>query len=368
MAETKKAGVHIDSEFQMRRENMCNDYAFNREWAIQDNPISQYRTLAENWKESQRSLKHLREKLSEAVLHPAVYAVGAAGSLGRMEVSDLSDADLIVVLSDDYTDEAEREEAYSSIWQALPDVQRPKQSGVFGSPCSLRELCGELLGDSNESLGNLGKRMLLLLETQPVFGDENFRVVLDETLKKYANFYVREDATKEWTFLLNDLIRYFRYLCVNYQWDFEHDPWKWRLRNIKLRHSRLIMYAGLMFLLGEASKEREDKIEWMRPKLRLTPLERIAYCYQQNSDWSFKRIAGLYDVFLYRISERSDRNDLLSRDGEVRPNADSYEARYTEPVYAHLKANSDGLVAELLRFVFSRRGSWSERFFEYLIF
>jgi hypothetical protein len=32
------------------------------------------------------------------------------------------------------------------------------------------------------------------------------------------------------------------------------------------------------------------------------------------------------------------------------------------------KANSDALRSELTRFIFARRGQWSERFFEYLIF
>jgi hypothetical protein len=46
----------------------------------------------------------------------------------------------------------------------------------------------------------------------------------------------------------------------------------------------------------------------------------------------------------------------------------SYDTRYQMPYYATLKANSDALVAELIRFILGRRGVWSERFFEYLIF
>jgi len=38
----------------------------------------------------------------------------------------------------------------------------------------------------------------------------------------------------------------------------------------------------------------------------------------------------------------------------------SYDARYEMRNYAILKANSDGLVAELLRFILGRRGVWSE--------
>ena len=45
-----------------------------------------------------------------------------------------------------------------------------------------------------------------------------------------------------------------------------------------------------------------------------------------------------------------------------------YDLRYLKRSYADLKANSDGVIAELLRFVLARRNEWTERFFEYLIF
>ena len=162
--------------------------------------------------------------------------------------------------------------------------------------------------------------------------------------------------------MMNDLMRYFRALCVNYQWDFENDPIKWPIRNVKLRHSRLIMYSGLLFLLGEASKERVDKVTWLRERLRLTPLERLGWVYGENHDWNFHRIVGLYNVFLSRINNPDVRKSL-------RPEVnDTYIERFRNELYAELKANSDGLIAELLRFVFARRGAWSERFYEYLIF
>lgn len=45
-----------------------------------------------------------------------------------------------------------------------------------------------------------------------------------------------------------------------------------------------------------------------------------------------------------------------------------YDNRYSDPNFSHLKANSDALIAELLRFLWSKRGAWSDRFFEYLVF
>jgi hypothetical protein len=59
--------------------------------------------------------------------------------------------------------------------------------------------------------------------------------------------------------------------------------------------------------------------------------------------------------------------DLLRLSPDGLPNALPEES-CLESHYAGLKANSDTLLAELLRFVFSRRGVWSKHFFEDLLF
>ena len=120
------------------------------------------------------------------------------------------------------------------------------------------------------------------------------------------------------------------------------------------------MYAGLLFLIGEASKDgTAEKSQVIWKSLGLTPLERLAHVYEACGERCFFRVLGPYNVFLAKLS-----------DPELRPrlNAIGYEERYSVPEFAELKWNSDSLSAELLRFVFARRGSWSERFFEYLLF
>jgi hypothetical protein len=189
-----------------------------------------------------------------------------------MEASpDVSDADLIIVVSDDVDLESEyAKEAYQSVWEAISELnlQKPKQTGVFAQPTSQKQLEFSI-GKDDESLDIFGKRLLLLLESQPIYNDENYSLLIDSLIDRYAARYVQDDAKKEWTLLLNDLIRYFRSLAVNYQWDFEHESEKWGIRNVKLRHSRVIMYAGLLVLLGEASKERDDKVSWLKNKIRV---------------------------------------------------------------------------------------------------
>ena len=42
-----------------------------------------------------------------------------------------------------------------------------------------------------------------------------------------------------------------------------------------MTHSRLLIYAGLLFLLGESSHRDASAIRWLVGQLRLTPLERL---------------------------------------------------------------------------------------------
>jgi hypothetical protein len=195
--------------------------------------------------------------------------------------------------------------------------------------------------------------MLLLLESRAVYNDAKYEGLITELFSKYAE-YLKGAPDKEYVFLMNDLIRYFRYICVNYQATF------WRvIRNLKPRQSRVIMYAGLLFLIGEASKyQGDEKISFVRDHLALTPLERLGLVYKNNQDHGFFRVIGLYNVFLSRLSDEAWRTRLNVE----------YDDRYSLPEFSEMKANSDALVAELLRFVFARRGQWSDRFFEYLIF
>jgi hypothetical protein len=236
-------------------------------------------------------------------------------------------------------------------------VSPPNKSGVFSAARTIKDLT-EHLGLVTEQVDELGKRMLLLLESRSVYNDAKYEALMTEIFSKYSE-YVKGAPDKEYVFLLNDLIRYYRYICVNYQATFWRENEKWVIRNLKLRHSRVTMYAGLLFLIGEASKyQGEDKISFVRNHLALTPLERLGLVYKENHDHGFFRLSGLYNVFLSRLSDEDWRTKLNVE----------YDHRYTLPEFAEMKANSDALVAELIRFVFARRGQWSDRFFEYLIF
>lgn len=344
-------------------------YAAKRDWGVPDSlEIKRYGALFSNWEHSRKRLHTIAESLKKAKLPPIVRTAAVAGSLGRMEAAEgVSDCDLLVVLEDGIdANSADAATAYDAVWKALESLklEKPKKTGTFSRPTTEQQLCDKKnVGAADEDMRIFAKRLLLLLETQPVYKPNAYEELVHAVVDSYAERYVGEDPRKEWGFLINDLIRYFRSLCVNYQWDFSNEHGKWPLRNAKLRHSRLIMYGGLLMLLGECSLEREDKVKWLKARLKMTPLERIAWVYAACEDTSFFRIAGFYNTFLGFMNREDIRKEL-----NVEPAGDSYENRYRMTNYATLKANSDGLVAELLRFLLDKRGDWTERFFEYLLF
>ncbi len=344
-----------------------NEYPHQRDWAFSEIvDLTRYDKLQENWEHSREEMKRIQAGLQDQ-LPEEVRTVAVAGSLGRMEAApNVSDCDAIVVLHDD-VEEGSRKAVHDKVWDVLKNlgVEAPKATGNFADPTTAKDLCDKKhVGASDENMKVFSKRVLLLLETQPLYNEQEYDRLITEVVEGYGDRYVSKDSKKEWGFLINDLVRYFRSLCVNYQWDFENEPEKWCLRNVKLRHSRLIMYGGLRMLLGECSRERKDKVGWLRGRLRMTPLERTAFVYAQRTDTGFFRIAGFYNTFLRHLNDADVRDELM----QFEPESESYDVRYKNTHYATLKANSDGLVAELVRFVLNQQSVWTERFFEYLLF
>lgn len=78
----------------------------------------------------------------------------------------------------------------------------------------------------------------------------------------------RDGRRLRYVFLLNDLVRYFRTVCVNNQATSIREPHKRAIRNAKLRHSRIVMYCGLLFALARASGMRDaDSRGWLGEQL-----------------------------------------------------------------------------------------------------
>lgn len=321
------------------------------------NDLTRFPSLKANWEYSHSVLHKLHEKLNSEISNENL-AIVVAGSYGRLDASKESDLDFMVLT--DHVDESVQK-AKDKLLELAPhlDIKLPNPTGVFSKIIPVKEMI-EKTGSGNDNLDTLAQRMLLLMESKAIYNEQYFRNIVDRLLHKYLKL-LETDPEKEALFFLNDIIRYFRFICVNYEFNFWKQEDKWVIRNVKLRHSRIIMYAGLLFLILNASKfrdERKTKFSYIAENIYLTPLEKILHVYHDNNDPSYSRILGIYDIFLRKISDSNIRASLRA----------DYEERYSNPYYAEMKVNSDSLQTELTRFIFSRRGIWTDQIFEYLIF
>lgn len=317
------------------------------------------RSIEVAWDRSQHTLRELSRRLSSARLHPGITTVYASGSLGRMEQLSNSDADVVVIV-DDSIDACSPDAlaARDSVWQLLVEIglPQPKATGVFSSVDTAARLCDpSSRGVIDEDMGVFGRRFQMLLDSQPVFGPSSFRELQSAVLDRYASDRVVQNSGRQWTYLLSDLIRYWQSLRVRTQWI--ESPGEWRVINTKLRHSRLLNYAGLLLLIGECC-EQPDEVDWLKQHMPWTPLERVAAVFAAHNDPGLEDIAKAHGQFLEAMNDESIQSAL----------GDSATKQPETDEYLMLKSNSEAIYRNLLRFVMGRNGEWPERFFECLIF
>jgi len=320
-----------------------------------------FSNLCRHWNHSKSILTQLHRKLDGVLANPGI-SVSVAGSFGRYEAGDASDLDFLIIAEDN----ADTRDVYNHVVRAATElkVTLPNPDGVFSRVVPLSDLIRKL-GDKEEKTSELAQRLLLLLEATPLHNAEFHDQAVNAILERYLDLH-RESPQREAVILLNDLIKYFRHVCVNYQNNFwrPEEKDKWGSRNIKLRHSRVIMYAGLLLPILNASRNKENnvsyenKVRYFRDIIAMTPLERIVHVMAENG-YDPTPVLACYDHFIGLMNQRKIRDALVGVE---------YLHRGDNRAYGVLKKNSDELLRYLTDFVLDMRGVWSHEAFEYLIF
>lgn len=315
-----------------------------------------YPTFKLNWEYSYQRLSELNEQLNTTFKEDKSFSVLVAGSYGRLDANEKSDLDFLIIHDGHISAEKIKIDTIRQVATNF-NINLPKAGGAFSKPCSLSHLISST-GSDDENLKLTAQRMLILMECRPVYNEVFFKSCINEILDHYLAL-VEEEPEKEALVLLNDLIRYFRGICLNVEFSFWEEESKWGLRNIKLRHSRILIYVGLLLLILNSSKKRGNKISYLRDNLTLSPVEKIYEVYKDNNDYNFDRVLGAYNNFLQKLGRADVRDELRSLD---------YQNRYSCHHYAELKTNSDFLQSEFTRFILDNKCNWSSKIFEYLIF
>lgn len=218
----------------------------------------------------------------------------ASGSYARGEASEYSDLDLFFVHNNVQGNPIVQEPNLKGIRVVSAVIREieeglefpaPSNDGQFLNIARLTDILEHLGGSEDDYRNHFTARMLLLLESSPIYGPEDHEAIIASVLESYLRDYEDHAADFRPTFLVNDILRFWRTLCLNY----EHrrnqvdnaQKVKQKIKNFKLGFSRLSTCFATVSLL--ASYNHVD-LEELRNVARLSPLDRLLSLADRQPD------------------------------------------------------------------------------------
>lgn len=300
---------------------------------MENNPSAEFLAARRNY--SKGRLEQVTRKLAAAPelgSHPGFF-IYVCGSYGRLEASKSSDLDLFFIECprDDTPaiGQIDRTLINAAVVVKARELDFPEFSndGQYLETHSLGSILAELGGRTDDYENFFTARLLLLLESRPVFGADAYWRAVREVIATYYRDYHDHEKDFQPIFVLNDIIRFWKSLCLNYEHkrsrhaetDFQKS--KHHLRNFKLKFSRLLTcYSMVIPLVARGHTSAEELLGLVA----LTPLDRLAMAAEREpARNTLERIRDEYvwflrqvedpDTILSRLADRSERNTLFER-------------------------------------------------------
>ena len=160
------------------------------------------------------------------------FLIGINGSYARREATEDSDVDFFFLATNIAAWRLRRKyKAFRQDLAANLGMKHPAPGGVFEKPLSVDKICK--IGGQDDSNVTLTRRMLLLLEGEWVFNEPAFGDTRSRLLEKYLHYKPGEN--KICMYLLNDIVRYWRTICIDLEYKSYAGNKSRELRLIKLR-------------------------------------------------------------------------------------------------------------------------------------
>jgi hypothetical protein len=169
------------------------------------------------WRESFK--RHLGSDGERALANGCLYACGSAG---RGELGASSDLDLFVVKLEAGTriDEVLAQAAVVRM-MAEGGLEPPSNDGRFLKLHCVDDLESRLGGVADDPENTFTARMLLLLESRPFYGDAAYDALVQRVLRAYWRNADTHPTDYLPIVLVNDIVRYWRVLLLNYESKYE---------------------------------------------------------------------------------------------------------------------------------------------------
>ncbi|MBL0309573.1 MAG: nucleotidyltransferase domain-containing protein [Bacteroidetes bacterium] len=294
-----------------------------------------------------------RVSISQAFPPPPLFSsdidLVVFGSLARNECTEGSDLDWTLLI-DGQANSVHRASELS-VKQALEKIElaKPGTTGVFGHMTFSHDLI-HYIGGQEDTNHNITQRVLMLLESEKIAvgGIGAQGTAYDRVTRGIIQQYINDDSgfrsergkqLKVPRFLLNDIIRFWRTMCVDFAYkQREQDGRKWALRNLKLRMSRKLIYAkGLLMCFScyqnENLKNLADIENHLFACVQTRPLEFILSILirLKTPEELILQLMDAYDNFIVLLnSSKRDHLEKLPLDKV-----------YTDPIFRQARDNSD---------------------------
>ncbi len=217
--------------------------------------------------------------------------------------------------------------------------------GHFLKLLFLNDILDNLGSPADDYYNHFTARMLLLLESRPVYGVETYNHLLNETIRSYFRDYEHHPTDFRPTFLINDIIRFWKTLCLNYEHKRNQPETrptiKHKIKNFKLGYSRLLTCFATVSVLSlyreTISPENVADICRMTPSERLISLARA----KPSLSPSAKDALQLYAWFLSKTAlSTADLEEYFFKK-ENRVEAFDNARRFGDKIFAILRLVDD---------------------------
>lgn len=298
-------------------------------------------------RQSEQGLALVREA-AKTRLSPIVgdepLAIYVTGSFGRLEARFPKGSDLDLFFLYGPADKSHEDRPSQLTWFELAgeliriarelDFEEFSRDGAFLQAHNVWHIGRELGSQHEDAENGFTARLLLLLESRYVLNEELYLRFMTDTIDFYYGDYQSNRGTFRPTFLINDILRFWRTLCLNYEHKRNRkrseqgsdDPnAAWRadsaLDNLKLRFSRLsTCYSMVIALAAEPTPVAPERVL----ELCLTaPTDRWAIAAEHalpsvrsEAREKHRQILGAYEYFLGLVSDEEALRERLASHAE----------------------------------------------------
>ncbi len=236
---------------------------------------------------SEERLNKLSEQLRQLPMVESLpdLCIYATGSFGRFEASPHSDIDLFFLNDKSQlvapVSRLNELRLFAGVIEAGEGLSFPTFSndGEFLRIIYLDDMLSHLGGRNDDYQNYFTARMLLLLESTPLVNNDLYYRAIAGIIESYFRDYPDHTSNFRPVFLINDILRFWKTLCLNYEHrrnkpeDQPETRRKQQVKNFKLKFSRLLTCFGtLVAVCALPSPTDSSTIVALTKK---TPLERF---------------------------------------------------------------------------------------------